>query len=64
MARKKKPLPILENITITDYAAVGKAIESSFDFALDTTKLADKEAAILKIQAQDRVGNLSTWERE
>ena len=26
MARKKKPLPILENITITDYAAEGKAI--------------------------------------
>jgi len=26
MARKKKPLPILENITITDYAAEGKSI--------------------------------------
>ena len=26
MARKKKPLPILENITITDYAAEGKAL--------------------------------------
>ena len=26
MARKKKPLPILEHITITDYAAEGKAI--------------------------------------
>ncbi len=26
MARKKKPLPLLENITITDYAAEGKAL--------------------------------------
>lgn len=26
MARKKKPLPILENVTITDYAADGKSI--------------------------------------
>ena len=26
MTRKKKPLPILENITITDYAAEGKAV--------------------------------------
>ena len=26
MARKKKPLPILENITITDYAAEGKSV--------------------------------------
>lgn len=26
MARKKKPLPLLENITITDIAAEGKAI--------------------------------------
>ena len=26
MARNKKPLPILENITITDIAAEGKAI--------------------------------------
>ena len=26
MARKKKPLPILENITITDYAAEGKSL--------------------------------------
>ncbi len=26
MARKRKPLPILENITITDYAAEGKAL--------------------------------------
>ena len=26
MGRKKKPLPILENITITDYAADGKSI--------------------------------------
>ena len=26
MSRKKKPLPILENITITDYAAEGKSI--------------------------------------
>ena len=26
MARKKKPLPLLENITITDVAAEGKAI--------------------------------------
>ena len=26
MTRKKKPLPILENITITDVAAEGKAI--------------------------------------
>ena len=26
MARKKKPLPILENVTITDYAAEGKSV--------------------------------------
>ena len=26
MSRKKKPLPILENVTITDYAAEGKAL--------------------------------------
>ena len=26
MARKKKPLPILENVTITDCAAEGKAL--------------------------------------
>ena len=26
MARKRKPLPILENITITDVAAEGKAL--------------------------------------
>ena len=26
MARKKKPLPLLENITITDYAAEGKSL--------------------------------------
>ncbi|MDO4161049.1 MAG: 23S rRNA (uracil(1939)-C(5))-methyltransferase RlmD [Prevotellaceae bacterium] len=26
MSRKKKPLPVLENITITDYAAEGKAL--------------------------------------
>ena len=26
MARKKKPLPLLENITITDFAAEGKAL--------------------------------------
>ena len=26
MTRKKKPLPILENITITDFAAEGKSI--------------------------------------
>ena len=27
MARKKKPLPILENVTITDCAAEGKAVQ-------------------------------------
>ena len=26
MARKKKPLPLLENVTITDYAAEGKSL--------------------------------------
>ena len=26
MSRKKKSLPVLENITITDYAAEGKAL--------------------------------------
>ena len=26
MSRKKKPLPVLENVTITDYAAEGKSI--------------------------------------
>ena len=26
MTRKKKPLPLLENITITDFAAEGKAL--------------------------------------
>ena len=26
MSRKKKPLPVLENVTITDYAAEGKAL--------------------------------------
>lgn len=44
--------------------AVGKTIDDSFDLALDTTRLADKKSAILKIQTQDRVGNISIWERE
>ena len=26
MSRKKKPLPLLENVTITDYAAEGKSL--------------------------------------
>lgn len=26
MSRKKKPLPVLENITITDFAAEGKSL--------------------------------------
>ena len=26
MSRKKKPLPLLENVTITDFAAEGKSI--------------------------------------
>ena len=34
MARKKKPLPILENILITDYAAEGKAIAKVNDIAV------------------------------
>ncbi len=34
MSRKKKPLPILENVTITDYAAEGKAIARVNDLVI------------------------------
>ena len=34
MSRKKKPLPVLENVTITDYAAEGKALARVDDFVV------------------------------
>lgn len=34
MSRKKKPLPILENVTITDYAAEGKALAKVDDIVV------------------------------
>ncbi len=37
MTRKKKPFPILENITITDFAAEGKSIAKVDDMVIFTT---------------------------